>query len=101
MPLGIRPTVDFAFKKVFGSPENAPELIGLFNAILELPQPIVAVEIQNPFSYQEVAENKRMVLDVRCRDSMGRWINVEMQVSVLVGLIQRLVYYACCRTSSP
>jgi hypothetical protein len=64
MPLGIRPTVDFAFKKVFGSPENAPALIGLLNAILALPQPIVAVEIQNPFSYQEFAENKLVVLDM-------------------------------------
>jgi hypothetical protein len=48
VPLGIRPTVDFAFKKVFGSPENTAALL---NAILELPRPIVAVEIQNPFSY--------------------------------------------------
>jgi hypothetical protein len=29
MLLGIRPTVDFVFKKVFGSPENIPVLIGL------------------------------------------------------------------------
>ena len=28
MLLGIKPTVDFVFKKVFGSPENIPVLIG-------------------------------------------------------------------------
>lgn len=95
MVLGIRPIVDFAFKKIFGSPENAAALIGLLNAILRLAKPIVAVEILNPFSYQEFSESKQIVLDVRCRDSDGRWLNVEMQVSVYAGLIERLVYYAC------
>jgi predicted transposase/invertase (TIGR01784 family) len=95
MPLGIRPTVDFAFKKIFGSPENRPALVGLLNAILNLEQPIVEVEILNPFSYQEFAEAKQIVLDVRARDKEGRLLNVEMQVSVLPGLIERLVYYSC------
>ncbi|WP_197455181.1 Rpn family recombination-promoting nuclease/putative transposase [Stieleria varia] len=95
MPLGIRPTVDFAFKKIFGSPQNSAALIGLLNAILDLDRPIVSVEILNPFSYQEFAESKLIVLDVRCRDSAGRMLNVEMQVSVYAGLIERLVYYAC------
>ena len=95
MRLGIKPTVDFAFKKIFGSPQNSDALIGLLNAILDLDRPIVAVEVLNPFSYQEFAESKLIVLDVRCRDSAGRWLNVEMQVSVYAGLIERLVYYAC------
>ena len=29
------------------------------------------------------------------RDAEGRWLNVEMQVSVVPGLLQRLTYYAC------
>ncbi|GAA4449655.1 Rpn family recombination-promoting nuclease/putative transposase [Novipirellula rosea] len=95
MPLGIRPTVDFAFKKIFGSPQNSASLIGLLNAILDFEHPVVAVEILNPFSYQEFSESKLIVLDVRCRDSAGRWLNVEMQISVYAGLIERLVYYAC------
>ncbi len=95
MILGIRPTVDFAFKKIFGSPQNAKALIGLLNAILQPPDPIESVEILNPFSYQEFAQSKLIVLDVRCRDSAGRTLNVEMQVSVFGGLIERLVYYAC------
>jgi predicted transposase/invertase (TIGR01784 family) len=94
MSLGIKPTVDFVFKKIFGSPENAAALIGLLNAILNFRRPIVAVEILNPFSYQEFAESKLIVLDVRCRDSESRWLNVEMQVSVYAGLLERLVFYA-------
>ena len=95
MLLGIKPTVDFAFKKIFGSPENVPILIGLLNAILKLANPIVHVEILNPFSYQDFADDKLIVLDIRCRDSAGRWLNIEMQVTVFTGLLQRLVYYAC------
>ena len=95
MPLGIRPTVDFAFKKIFGSPQNSAALIGLLNAILDLEHPIDSVEVLNPFSYQEFSQSKLIVLDVRCQDSAGRWLNVEMQVSVYAGLIERLVYYAC------
>jgi len=95
MALGIRPTVDFAFKKIFGTPENRPALIGLLNAILQLPQPIEDVQILNPFSYQEFAEDKQIVLDIRARDTAGRWLNIEMQVSVVAGLVKRLVYYAC------
>ena len=95
MPLGIKPTVDFAFKKIFGSPQNSAALIGLLNAILELKEPIVAVEVLNPFNYQEFAEGKLIVLDVRCRDNAGRMLNVEMQVSIIRGLLERMVYYAC------
>ncbi len=55
MPLGIKPTVDFAFKMIFGSPESAQALIGLLNAVIQLCDPITDVEILNPFSYQEFA----------------------------------------------
>jgi hypothetical protein len=55
MALGIRPTVDFAFKRIFGSPENDRALVGLLNAILELREPITAVQILNP----SVAKSQR------------------------------------------
>lgn len=95
MQLGIRPTVDFAFKKIFGSPENVVALIGLLNAILKRHDPVVSVEILNPFNYKEFADAKQIVVDVRCQDSSGRHFNVEMQVAVYDGLEQRLGYYAC------
>ncbi len=94
MTLGIRPTVDFAFKKIFGSPQNSAALIGLLNAILDLKEPIVGVEVLNPFNYQEFADSKLIVLDVRCQDDAGRILNVEMQVSFIRGLLERMVYYA-------
>jgi len=95
MPLGIKPTVDFAFKKIFGSPENVRTLIGLLNAILELPSPITDVTILNPFSYKEFSDDKLIILDVRAQDSTGRMLNIEMQVSNTGDLKQRMTYYAC------
>lgn len=94
MQLGIKLTVDFAFKKVFGSPEYSAALIGLLNAILGSASPIVAVEILNPFSYQEFKNDKLVVLDIRAQDQNGNWYNIEMQVSNHPGLLQRLVFYA-------
>ncbi len=35
------------------------------------------------------------MLDIRARDSTGRWLNIEMQLTVFAGLLQRMVYYAC------
>lgn len=95
MSLGIKPTVDFAFKKIFASPKNKKALIGLLNAILGRASPIVAVTILNPFSYQEFARQKLIGMDIRACDADGNWFNVEMQVTVNAGLVQRLVLYAC------
>jgi len=95
MPLGIKPTVDFAFKKIFGSQENVRTLIGLLNAILELSAPITDVKILNPFSYKEFSDDKLIILDVRAQDSKGRMLNIEMQVANTGDLKQRMTYYAC------
>ena len=93
IPLGIKAFVDFAFKMIFGSPENSVALIGLLNAILELEHPITEVTILNPFSRKEFETDKFMVLDIKARDSAGRLFNIEMQISLHPGLMQRMVYY--------
>ncbi|MBL8819472.1 MAG: Rpn family recombination-promoting nuclease/putative transposase [Planctomyces sp.] len=93
-PLGIKAFVDFAFKKIFGSPENSAALIGLLNAILELRHPIKDVTILNPFSFQEFQTAKLVVLDVKAQDSVGRLFNVEMQISIHPGMLSRMVFYA-------
>lgn len=94
MRLGIKPTVDFAFKRIFGTPENRPILRALLHAVLQPVEPIVELHLLNPFSYQEFEGDKLSVLDVRVWDAAGRWLNVEMQVSVYPELLQRLAYYA-------
>jgi len=93
IPLGIKAFVDFAFKKIFGSPENSTALIGLLNASLGLKHPITDVTILNPFSFQEFLTDKLFVLDVKARDASGRLFNVEMQISNHPALLPRMVYY--------
>ncbi len=93
MPLGIRPTVDFAFKKTFGDPNHRLTLISLLNAILDLPSPIVDVTIENPFNYQDFLKTSMSILDVKAKDATGSVFNIEMQLTVTTGLIKRVVFY--------
>lgn len=99
MGLGIDPTNDYVFRLAFGDPANSDLLIHLLNAILDLPSPIVDVEILNPFIEQEFETDKLAILDIKARDSDGRLLNVEMQKSVTPALRERLIYYAACLCS--
>ena len=70
MILGIDPKVDYVFKKLFGSEANKPLLIALLNAILRafLAEPIVDVEILNPFNDKDLLDDKLSILDIKARD---------------------------------
>lgn len=99
MGLGIDPTNDYVFRLAFGDPKNSDLLIHLLNAILELPSPVVSVEILNPFIEQEFETDKLAILDIRAKDCNGRLLNVEMQKMATPALRERLVYYAACLCS--
>jgi predicted transposase/invertase (TIGR01784 family) len=83
------------FKLVFGSPENKIALISLLNAILNLALPIVDVTLLNPFNRQDYEDDKLSVLDVKAADQSGAVHDIEMQLDVFLGLVQRLVFYTC------
>ena len=93
MPLDIRPTVDFAFKMLFGVPEHSDLLISILNAVLQPTTPIAEVEILNPFNPKKTPTDKLSVVDVKARDEVGNRYIIEMQTSIPVGLKQRLIYY--------
>ena len=93
MPLGIRPTVDFVFKLLFGSSENVDLLIHLLNSVLQPNSPIEEVEILNPFNEKSFADDKLSVVDVKARDAAGAWYVIEVQTTIPAGLRNRLVYY--------
>ena len=95
MPIGIRPINDFAFKKVFGSPANKLALMSLLNAILDLPSPIVDVTIVNPYNMQDFKDDKLSILDVKAVDQSGAIYDIEMQLTIFHGLVQRIVFYGC------
>jgi predicted transposase/invertase (TIGR01784 family) len=95
VPIGIRPTNDFAFKKTFGSPANKLALVSLLNAILELRHQIVDVTIENPFNLQDFHDDKLSILDIRAVDGRGAIYDIEMQLSIFSGLVKRIVFYGC------
>lgn len=92
MPLGIDPTVDFAFKQMHGNPEHTASTIHFLRAVLGIK--ISQVEILNPILGQQIDEDKLAILDIRAVDEQGRQFNIEMQTSLTAGLLKRLVYYA-------
>ena len=95
MPLGIRPINDFAFKKVFGTPENRGPLLSLLNAILKPKTPIVDVTLVNPFNLQDFLDNKLSILDIKAVDAAGAIYDIEIQLEVLEGAAERIVFYGC------
>jgi predicted transposase/invertase (TIGR01784 family) len=93
--IGIRPWIDFAFRKIFGKPGNDICLISLLNSILELSSPIESVQFQNPFSLKEFQDDKLVCVDVKATDAAGRIFVVEIQIVVHSSFAKRALYYAC------
>ncbi len=94
MAIGISPTVDFAFKQVFGNPDHTGVTIHFLNSILNLPSPIIEVTIQNPFLEKGDEADKFSILDILAVDQSGRLINIEMQTTLPAGMNRRLIYHA-------
>lgn len=97
----IDPTVDCVFKALLGSESNKNLLVHFLNAVLSPPpsKRIVAVTILNPFNERDFENDKLTVVDVKAEDSQGTIYQVEVQLLVYEGLIERVVYtWADCFT---
>jgi len=88
------PTVDFVFRKLFGSEENKDLLISLINSIVEPPLHLTDVVIKNPFNLAAYKESKETIVDIKARDQDGIWYDIEMQVLGHVLYGKRAIYYA-------
>jgi predicted transposase/invertase (TIGR01784 family) len=77
----IDPTVDYAFKRLFGTASNAALLIDLLNAVAALSsgRSVREVTIQNPFTEMEFENDKQAIVDIRAKDQTGRQFLLEMQ----------------------
>ena len=95
MRIGIRPINDFAFKKVFGTITNELALISFLNAVLCLRVAIVKVTIVNPYNLQDFLDDKLSILDIKAVDANGAIYDIEMQLTIFEGLVQRIVFYGC------
>lgn len=86
---------DVAFRRLFAREENKPLLISFLNSVLrrEGEDIIEDVEILPPELVPDIAEAKRSILDVRCRDRKNFQFIIEMQNRRLASFIQRAQYY--------
>jgi predicted transposase/invertase (TIGR01784 family) len=92
---GIDPKVDYAFKRLFGSPHNLPILTSMLQAVLRPPpaERLVHLELLNPFNDKDALDDKLSVVDVKARDKSGRQYTIEMQLLLQRGLAERILYY--------
>ena len=90
----IDPKVDCVFKALLGSAENRNLLINSLNAVLnqDLCEPIIWVEILNPYNDKEFIDDKLSVVDVKARDSHDRLYQVEIQMQMYGNLPARIIY---------
>ena len=90
----IDPKVDCVFKTLLGSDDHRDLLIHFLNAILgdELPAPVTAVDILNPYNERETLDDKLTVVDVKAQDAQRRRFQVEIQLLVFPELSARILY---------
>ena len=66
----------------------------LLNSFLRLANPIVDLEYMPEELHDDVGQGRLGIVDLRCRDSLGRSCIVEMQVQRIPMLMQRLLWNA-------
>lgn len=90
----IDPRVDCVFKALLGAEENRNLLIHFLNAFLgqELAEPLVWVEIQNPYNEKEFLSDKLSIVDVKAKDAHGRLYQIEIQLTNYGYLPERIIY---------
>jgi predicted transposase/invertase (TIGR01784 family) len=91
----LDPKLDVVFLRLFGAEQNRDLLIGLLNAVLRPPQPIVSVELlpTHGNTLELEVDGKPIALDLRVRLEGGEQIDVEMQTRGHPALRERGLFY--------
>ena len=90
----IDPKIDCVFKALLGTERNRRLLMHFLNAVLagELADPIIEVEILNPYNEREFLDDKLSIVDVKARDQSGRLYQIEIQLLNVPDLPARILY---------
>ena len=90
----IDPKIDCVFKALLGSEENRNLLIHFLNSFLaqELTEPLVWVEIINPYNEREFLSDKLSIVDVKAKDSHEQLYQIEIQLTSYGHLPARILY---------
>ena len=86
------PTVDFAFKRIFGTERFKDATIGLLNSIIKDVN-IVDVSFLNTEIIPENKDDKKCVIDILATDDRDNNFIVDMQNAKQVTFLERMVYY--------
>ena len=92
--LTLRPTEDYAFKRLFGWEDGKRSLTSLLNAILDGNPVIESVKILNTETQIESRNNKASKLDIEVLANDKTYINVELQCVDKGDLYSRAVFYS-------
>jgi len=78
----LNPLADIFVRYLLRSEDHKNILISFLNAVFSHKghDLVVEIEILNPFNLKSLQETKESILDVKAKDSTGRWINIEIQV---------------------
>jgi len=92
----LDPKNDLTFKLIFGTEKNRNILIHFLNDILEFTgeDAIQEVEFLSTIMNPEIASDRQSIVDILCKDSIGRRFVVEMQVARDKGFEKRAQLYA-------
>jgi predicted transposase/invertase (TIGR01784 family) len=91
----INPKTDFAFKKIFGSPQSKDILISFLNAILYQSKPIIEdLTVLDPYQAPRIEGMKNSHLDIKAKLTGNRSVIIEMQVLNVLGFEKRVLYNA-------
>ena len=89
----INPSVDLAFKKIFGVEENKDLLMALINSIVSEEDQVSSITILNPYNPQNFRNDKLSILDIKAEGETGKKFNIEIQISDEADYDKRALYY--------
>ena len=87
------PTVDFAFKRIFGTEKYKQATINLLNCLLPECN-IVNVSFLNSELLGDTGDSRKSYIDVLCEDTAGNLFIIEMQNARQEHFLERAIFYA-------
>lgn len=87
------PTIDFAFKRIFGTEKYKAATIGLLNAFIK-DRHVSDVKFLNTELTEQTTLERKAVLDILCKDQDGAEFIVELQKRRQEHFTERTVFYA-------
>lgn len=90
----LKPTSDLVFKLIFGDNRNIDILTNFLQSVLQLDESEYSqITIVDPHSRLEKQDDKTTILDVKLHTKTGKIVDIEIQVSDIPQMRNRIVFY--------